>query len=689
VKSLVTKQMWNRVFKLNERKLELPRAASQDVSYKGEIRYKIIKTLGEGGMGSVFLAEQVELRRKVALKVLKRVYAGDDEFIRRFRREAQLAASLNHRNIVTIYDSGQSDDGRLFIAMEYLDGYKLSDVLEKAGHLDIKRIVRLGLQMAEGLAAAHRLNVIHRDIKPDNIMVVGTNGSEEIKIMDFGIARPQDSSETMNVTRAGYIVGTPAYMAPEQIEEGEVSRKTDLYSFGIVLYEMLSGSHLFKGSSPSAVISNRIKNDPVPIREKRADVPVSIERILMQLLEKDPERRHRSADELVRQLVDAAQELESSSGRDQRSVLSSDPSDSSTSGVDIESQIPLSSGESTFAPTMVASPTVLAKPEDSASAMDKISPTVVGTEVMIDSRSGVANATRVSFRKSPTLLLTGVVITAVAAAVFVYMVYLRPPELVSLTIVPPEKTQFVGAERITLTVNGKFSDGEVKPVMEGTKWRSSNPVVAQVDDLGRVETRNDGTAAILALYGDRVSLPVTLTVKTPPKAPPIPTLPAAAALKSLIIRAPKRQLKVNEQVLLELTGQYDDGSASGIANAQWKSSDTTAAIVDTRGRVTGRSPGKANITANYQGLVATVPLSIQQPTPPPVPTPSDKPPEVLSQPLPAKPDLTRADALYQDGKYRESINEIDRILRAFPKNFAALSLRERVLRACKREGNCG
>ena len=197
-------------------------------AYLGKLvkgRYSVISKIGEGGMGSVYLAEQISIGRKVALKVLQGNYANDDEFIGRFRREARLAASLNHRNIVTVYDFDQGNDGSLFIAMEYLQGAKLSDVVRHDGPLEIRRAVRLGLQIAEGLEAAHFAGVIHRDIKPDNIMVLGHRGAEEIKLMDFGIARMMDSGGTANLTRTGVIMGTPAYMAPEQAEGTDISEK--------------------------------------------------------------------------------------------------------------------------------------------------------------------------------------------------------------------------------------------------------------------------------------------------------------------------------------------------------------------------------------------------------------------------------------------------------------------------------
>jgi eukaryotic-like serine/threonine-protein kinase len=191
-------------------------------------RYRVIQKLGEGGMGTVYLAEQVAVSRKVALKWLHSDYARDEEFVRRFRQEAKLAAALNHRNVVTIFDFDQADDDSLYIVMEYVDGTNLADVLRE-GPIEIRRALRMAVQIAEGLAAAHRAGVIHRDVKPENVMVVGRE--EDIKLMDFGISRLRDTGGASRLTRSGTIMGTPAYMAPEQIEGGEVSERTDIYAF--------------------------------------------------------------------------------------------------------------------------------------------------------------------------------------------------------------------------------------------------------------------------------------------------------------------------------------------------------------------------------------------------------------------------------------------------------------------------
>jgi serine/threonine protein kinase len=266
-------------------------------------RYQVRKKLGAGGMGSVYLADQVSIGRKVALKILHGAYATDEEFIRRFRHEARMAASLNHHNIVTVYDFDQGDDGSLFIAMEYVDGRSLSEIIKREGPLDIGRAVRLGSQIAEGVGAAHAVGVIHRDIKPDNIMVVGIGEKEEVKLMDFGIARLRDTGAMTRLTRSGVLMGTPAYMAPEQIEGGgDVSERTDIYALGLVLYEMLSGGAPFKASTPGTVLVKQLREMPVPLRKLRPEVPAAVERVVMQALEKKPQSRQRDMEEVAQGL---------------------------------------------------------------------------------------------------------------------------------------------------------------------------------------------------------------------------------------------------------------------------------------------------------------------------------------------------------------------------------------------------
>jgi len=262
-------------------------------------RYRIVSRLGDGGMGAVYRAEQLSVGRTVALKVLHREFARDEEFVHRFHQEARLAAGLNHPRLTTVFDFDQSEDGSLFIVMEYLEGTRLSDLIQSSSPLEIARAVRLAIQIGEGIEAAHAAGVIHRDIKPQNIMVRAPG--DDVKLMDFGIARLNDGGD-VQLTRAGAMMGTPLYMSPEQIEGRAVGEKTDIYAFGVVLYEMLSGQTPFSAPTSAAVLAKQLNEAPRPLRAARPDVPPVLERIVMQALDKDPEYRQERIAEVVRGL---------------------------------------------------------------------------------------------------------------------------------------------------------------------------------------------------------------------------------------------------------------------------------------------------------------------------------------------------------------------------------------------------
>ena len=272
-------------------------------------RYRVERQLGEGGMGAVYLAEQLSIGRKVALKVLRGDFARDDGFVARFRQEAKLVAVLNDTHdphVTLVHDFDQTEDGSLFIVMEWLEGRALNEVIQREGALRLPRAVRLATQIAHGLEAAHRAGVIHRDIKPHNIMVLDAN--DNIKLMDFGIARLRDSSQTP-LTRVGTMMGTPAYMAPEQIEGQEVTDKTDIYSFGIVFYEMLTGVVPFRANTPAAVLTKQLREEPTPPTRLRPDVPPEIEELVLQALAKNPDHRPRDMAEIARSLSRISRDL--------------------------------------------------------------------------------------------------------------------------------------------------------------------------------------------------------------------------------------------------------------------------------------------------------------------------------------------------------------------------------------------
>jgi serine/threonine-protein kinase len=253
-------------------------------------RYRIIRRIGSGGMARVFLAEDMDLHREVAIKVLQDRYNEDAQFVERFAREARAAAGLNHPNIVAIYDRGQAD-GSYYIAMEYLDGETLKDVILREGPLPERRAIDIALQLLAALRFAHRREVIHRDVKPHNVMVLRDG---RVKVADFGIARAGDSE----MTEAGSIVGTAQYLSPEQARGQHVGPESDLYSVGVVLYEMLTGRVPFTGDSAVAIAMKHVQEAPVPPRQIVPAIPAELEQVVLRAMAKDPSRRYHSADEM-------------------------------------------------------------------------------------------------------------------------------------------------------------------------------------------------------------------------------------------------------------------------------------------------------------------------------------------------------------------------------------------------------
>ena len=253
-------------------------------------RYVIKRKLGSGGMADVYLAEDQELGRRVALKLLDERHASDEQFVERFRREAQSAAGLNHPNIVSIFDRGRAE-GTYYIAMEYLDGRTLKELLVRNGPTPIPIAIDYARQILGALSFAHRNGIIHRDIKPHNI-IVGSDG--RLKVTDFGIAR----SGASQMTEAGSIVGTAQYLSPEQARGAPVDPRSDLYSLGIVLYEMLTGAVPFSGDTPVEIAMKHLSQVPEPPSTLRPQVPHDLDAVVMRALAKDPDQRYASAEEM-------------------------------------------------------------------------------------------------------------------------------------------------------------------------------------------------------------------------------------------------------------------------------------------------------------------------------------------------------------------------------------------------------
>jgi len=254
-------------------------------------------------MAEVFLAHDRMLRRDVALKVLREHYAEDTEFVERFRREAQSAAALSHPNVVQVYDQGRSEGGRYYIVMEHVPGGSLKDHIDRAGPLDPAEAARLASQVAEALRGAHERGIVHRDVKPHNVLLDDVG---DAKVADFGIALAASRSSTSGTNQ---VLGTASYMSPEQAMGEVVGPPSDLYSLGVVLYEMLTGRVPFAAEGPLATAMKHLTEQPLPPRKRNPSVPEGIDALVMGLLAKKPENRYGSAAELVEDLRRAQEGL--------------------------------------------------------------------------------------------------------------------------------------------------------------------------------------------------------------------------------------------------------------------------------------------------------------------------------------------------------------------------------------------
>src|ERR1700704_5366001 len=254
-------------------------------------RYEVQREIAQGGMAEVYLARDRLLDRPVALKALFPEFAREPSFVERFRREAQAAANLNHPNIVAIYDWGQ-EDGTYFIVMEYVEGNSLRDLMRSEAPIEPGKAAEITAEIASALAFAHRNGVVHRDVKPGNVLLTK---SGTVKVTDFGIARAGASD---GLTQTGSVMGTATYFSPEQAQGLAVDGRSDVYSLGVVLYELVCGGVPFVADSPVSVAYKHLREQPVPPSQRNTDVPPALEQIIMSALAKDPDHRYQSADDM-------------------------------------------------------------------------------------------------------------------------------------------------------------------------------------------------------------------------------------------------------------------------------------------------------------------------------------------------------------------------------------------------------
>ena len=274
-------------------------------------RYHVLKKLGEGGMGQVYLAEHVKMGRKSAVKVMNPGMVNDADAISRFNREAANASRINHPNVAGIYDFGETAEGLIYLAMEFIEGESLTSLVEKNGALPPLRAADIAKQAADGLSVAHDMGIVHRDLKPDNIMIAkNRDGSDCVKVVDFGIAKAA-GSENQKVTKTGLVVGTPEYMSPEQLAGDKLDGRSDIYSLALVAYNMLTGTLPFEGETAQESMIMRLTDDPRPLAVTKPDTswPTEVQDVLGKALQRKRDDRYRSASEFGTALFVAVERM--------------------------------------------------------------------------------------------------------------------------------------------------------------------------------------------------------------------------------------------------------------------------------------------------------------------------------------------------------------------------------------------
>jgi hypothetical protein len=290
------------------------RSANAQADLLGSIvaeRYHILKKLGEGGMGTVYLAEHVKMGRKAALKVMNPGMNTDADAIARFNREAANASRLNHPNVCAIYDFGETSDGLIYLAMEFIEGESLTSLIEKNGYLAAPRAANIIHQAADALAVAHDYGIVHRDLKPDNIMIAkDRDGADVVKVVDFGIAKAS-SSDAQKVTKTGLVVGTPEYMSPEQLAGDKLDGRSDIYSLGLVAFNCLTGLLPFPSETAQEAMIMRLTDHPKTLAEMKPEVewPEELQRVMDKVLARDADERYQKSDEFGRDISKAVQHM--------------------------------------------------------------------------------------------------------------------------------------------------------------------------------------------------------------------------------------------------------------------------------------------------------------------------------------------------------------------------------------------
>ena len=416
----------------------------------GEIladRYRLDELIGGGGMGDVYRAEHVMMKKTVAVKVLRPDIAHQENVVERFRREAQAAGNIDHPNVCAATDFGRTENDSFYLVMEFVEGRTLKDVIEKDGELSVDRTIYIADEIASALERAHELGVVHRDLKPENVMLVEREKrAEAVKVLDFGVSRVQMADDMPSITKTGAVFGTPHYMSPEQASGEEIDHRADLYGLGGIIYEMLTGGPVFEGNQSVHVMAAHLKDEPRPLSEAsdRDDVPRPLERLVFDLLEKDPADRPQSATD-VRGRLETTRQISGTPDLD--------PDDTHT----IQIQVPTGQW---FKQAGTASIDVLREQE---------------SKLPFDIDLG-------NFSRS-TVIAVGVIVVACSALAAVAGLYLATTFLAPDT--PAERHSDLASQR-----KAYVSRPKVKSALQLAKTDSPDKAAAKLEELGKDESPN-------------------------------------------------------------------------------------------------------------------------------------------------------------------------------------------------------
>ncbi len=446
-------------------------------------RYRLVRLLGSGAMGAVYVGEHLKIGRRDAIKVLRTSLARDPEAVARFTRGARNASAIRHPNVCTVYDFSDTSDGLQFLAMELVDGESLTDLLEREGPLPADRAVRMAVQAASALEAAHEKGIVHRDLKPDNIMIArGRDGSDLVKVVDFDIAKGSAEGEGRGVTRLGFVVGTPEYMSPEQLTGDPLDGRSDVFSLGLVFFRMITGTLPYRSESTQDLMVDRLTKDPLKLADVAPDAsfPPALQAALDHALARNRDGRCASAREFA---------------------------------VDLWAAV--------FGPTDQSSA--------SSEAASSLPGTVIAPRGELGASSGPTTTQRV-LRRRLVLGGAGVAAAAVAITAVVMLMSSGPGEPTGIRL-PPSLTLGVGD---SANVEATVLDADGSVLRDARlQWTSSRPEVASVSATGTVRGMSAGTASIRAASGAAGGT-TEVTVASGAEAPP--ALPPRVGRRSLSFR---------------------------------------------------------------------------------------------------------------------------------------------------------